>query len=105
MENPPKALAPKSFKAQGVVILVPSYAIPQTKHRGDASSRKTIQDVSKEIPIYPDPVYQPPYKIEKIPVPEIPGSLSDIDSELNTNLEENSPFQEGVMSEMVPKTG
>ena len=33
-----------------------------------------------------------------MPIPEIPGSLSDIDSELNTNFEENSPFQEGVIS-------
>ena len=33
-------------------------------------------------------------------ISEIPGSLSDIDLELNTNFEENSPFQEGVISEM-----
>ena len=30
----------------------------------------------------------------------IPGSLSDIDPELNTEFEDNSPFQEGVISEM-----
>ena len=52
-----------------------------------------------EIPIYPDPVYQPPPKPVKIPVPEILGSLSDIDPEMNTDFEENSPFQEGVISE------
>ena len=32
-------------------------------------------------------------------MPKIPGSLSDIDPELNTDFEENSPFQEGVISE------
>ena len=32
---------------------------------GDTGSRKTIEDVSKEIPIYPDPVYWPPPKPEK----------------------------------------
>ena len=68
-------------------------------HRGDASSRKTMQNVSREIPIYPDPVYQSCPKQVKVPTPKIPGSLSNIDSELNTNFEENSPFQEGVISE------
>ena len=57
MENPPNILAPKSPNAQDKVIPIPNYAIPQMKHRGDASLRKTIQDVSREIPIYPDPVY------------------------------------------------
>ena len=35
----------------------------------------------------------------KTPIPEIPGSLSDIDPELNTDFEENSLLQEGVISE------
>ena len=61
--------------------------------------RKATQGVSREIPIYPDPVYRLPPKPVKAPIPEIPESLSDIDQELNTNLEENSPFQEGVISE------
>ena len=62
--------------------------------------RKAIQDISREIPIYPDPVYRPPPKPVKTPIPKIPGSLSDIDPELNVDFEENSPFQEGVISEM-----
>ena len=37
MENPPKVLAPKSPKAQDKIIPIPSYTIPQIKHRGDAS--------------------------------------------------------------------
>ena len=51
-----------------------------------------IQDVSKEIPIYPRTVYRPPPKPVKTCVPEILGSLSDIDPELNTDFEESSPF-------------
>ena len=35
----------------------------------------------------------------KISISEIPGSLLDIDPELNTNFEENFSFQEGVMLE------
>ena len=77
---------------------IPNYAIPQMKPRGDSSSRKTIQDVSREILIYPDPDYRPPKPV-KTPIPEIPGSLLGIDAELNTDFEDSSPFQEGVISE------
>ena len=66
--------------------------------RQDASTkvidRKMIQDVAGEIPIYTNPVYRPPPKPFKTPVPKFPGSLSDIDPELNIDFEENSPFQE-----------
>ena len=33
-------------------------------------------------------------------MPKISGSLWDIDPELSTDFEDNSPFQEGVISEM-----
>ena len=56
-------------------------------------------NTSKEIPSYPDPVYRPPPKPIKIHVPEIPGSISDIDPELNMDFKDNSPYQEGVLSE------
>ena len=51
--------------------------------------RKTIQDVSKEISIYPDPIYRAPPKPIKASIPKITGSLLDIDPELNTNFEKN----------------
>ena len=62
--------------------------------------RKTIQDVSREIPIYPDLVYRPCPKPVKNLYLKIPRSLSDTDPELKTDFEENSPFQEGVILEM-----
>ena len=62
--------------------------------------RKGIQDVGREIPIYLDPVYRPTPKPVKMPIPKIPGSLSDIDPELNMDFEDNSPFQECVISEI-----
>ena len=61
--------------------------------------RKTIQDISREIPIYPDPTYRPPPNTVKLPIPEVPRSLLDFDPEINTDFKENSPFQEGVISE------
>ena len=55
--------------------------------------------MSVEIPIYPDPGYEPPPKLVKTAIPEIHGSLSDIGPKLNTDFDDNSPFQEGVISE------
>ena len=34
---------------------------------------------------------------------EVPGSLSEFDPEINIDFEENSPFQEGMISEMYQK--
>ena len=57
-----------------------------------------IQNVNREIPFYPDPVYRPHSQPVKTPVPKIPGGMG-INLELNMDFEENSPFQEGVISE------
>ena len=46
-----------------------------------------MQKISKDIPFYPDPVYQPPPKTIKIPMPEFPGKI-DINHELNTDFKE-----------------
>ena len=62
--------------------------------------RKAIQDIPREIPIYPDPVYRPPPKPVTLPIPKIPKGLSDIDPEMIKDFEDNSPFQEGIISEM-----
>ena len=40
-----------------------------------------------------------PPKPVKASTPNIPGSLSDIDPEPNTNFDDNSSLQEGVISE------
>ena len=49
------------------------------------------------IPMYPDPIYRPPPKPTEIPIQEVPRNLSDLDQEINTDFEENSPSQEGVI--------
>ena len=101
MEKPPsKILVPETSKTQNITTPVPNYAIPS---KGDTSSRviyrKIIQDVSKEIPIYPDPVYRPPPKIVQTPILKIHRSLLHIDPELYTNFEDNLLFQEVIISE------
>ena len=57
-----------------------------------------MQKISKDIPFHSDPVYRAPPKPVKIPMQEITGNM-DINIELNTDFEENLPFQEGKISE------
>ena len=64
----------------------------------EAITRRMMQKISKDIPFHPDPGYQPPPMPVKIPMPEFPGKMY-INLELNANFKENSPFQEGVISE------
>ena len=77
-------------------MTIPNIAISLLQLKGDLGPKmiysKTIQDVAREIPIYPDPVYWPPPIPVKTSVPEIPGSLLDIDPELNMDFEESSQF-------------
>ena len=49
--------------------------------------------------MYPDPTYRPPPKPVKLLLPEVCRSLSDFHPEINRDFKENSPFQEGVISE------
>ena len=52
----------------------------------------------KDIPFYPDPTCRPPHKLIRSPTSESPGNI-DISPELNIDFMENSPFQEGIISE------
>ena len=56
------------------------------------SKWKTIQDISREIPTYPDPIYRPPPKPTEVPLQEFPRILMDLDTAINTDFEENSPY-------------
>ena len=49
--------------------------------------------------MYPDPIYRPPPKPTETPLREIPTKLTDFDTDINMNFEENSPCQEGVILE------
>ena len=95
---------PKVPKTQDKVTSVPNFTMPPMHSKGilctNMIDRKMIQDIAREIPIYPDPVYRSPHKPEKLPVPESLRNLWDINSELTINFEDNSPFQEGIISEM-----
>ena len=98
----PKFPVPKTSRIYDKIM--PDYAIPCISSGDDLNSRmlkrKLIQDVSREIPIYPDPPYRPPPKPVKSPIPQAPQGLSDFDPEINMDFKKNSPFQESVISEI-----
>ena len=84
-------------------MTIPNFTIPPVQSKGNSGTnvidRKMIQDTARKIPNYLDPVCRPSPKPVKIPMAKIPGSLADIDPELNTDFEDNSPFQESAISE------
>ena len=61
-----------------------------------------IRPLIKDIPFYPDPTYRPPPKLIRSSLQGSSESSesTNINSEINIDFEENSPFQEGVISDM-----
>ena len=92
-----KVLIRENSRIHDKIIPIPDYAIPHTKSRDNSSSgmvkRKTIQDISSEIPMYPDPTYRPPPKPVNVCIPEVPRSLSDFDPEINMDFEKIHHFE------------
>ena len=66
-----KVPKPESSRMHDKITPTPDYTIPKTKSGDDSSSRmisrKTIQDINREIPMYPDPIYRPLLKQQKYP--------------------------------------
>ena len=93
----------ESSQIHDKIIPVPDYIIPLTTSGDDWKSRmvkrKTIQNISREIPTYPDPIYRLPPKPTEIPLQEIPRKLMDLDMDINMDFKENSPYQECGISE------
>ena len=107
-ERPESSIIPESSGYHDKVIPVSDCTIPQTVSECDSISRtirrKGMQDIRREIPAYADAIYRLPPKPTEIPLWVIPRKLieSDIDvlePDINMDFEENSPYQEGVVSE------
>ena len=64
------------------------------------SKQKPYRILVGKIPICPDTIYRPPPKPTEIPLQEIPRNLMDLDMDITMNFQENSPCQEGVISEI-----
>ena len=66
---------------------------------------KTLPDISREIPRYPDPICRPPPKPIENPYKKILEIFMDFNPEIHKNFKENSPYQEGVISETYQRLG
>ena len=53
-----------------------------------------------QLPIYPDPLMKPPPRLPDIKTQDDRKINLDIDLEINKDFEENSPYQEGIISEI-----
>ena len=54
--------------------------------------------MTRKVPIFPDPLLRPPPKLPDLK--ENRRDLSGLDMDINTDFEENTPYQEGIISEM-----
>ena len=61
-------------------------------------SRGMIQDKNSEPPFYPDLIYRPPPKPPENLQPHSPESKPDTRPKIDTEFEENSLYQEGIIS-------
>ena len=64
-----------------------------------------MKDIKREKPAYADPIYRPPPKSNEIPTQIIHRKISDLDTDsleqdINIDVEENSPHQQGVISKI-----
>ena len=57
--------------------------------------------VTRQVPFYPDTLLRPPARLPDLK--ENRRDLSDFDSEIHTDFEENLPYQEGIISETYEK--
>ena len=103
-----KVPIPESSGIHTKIIPIPDSTIPQTRSSDDSCSRlvkiKTIQDISREIPRYPDPIYRPPPKPTEIPLQEVPKNFSDFDPEINMDIKKNSTYSRGWDLRNISKT-
>ena len=89
---------PEVSKIERKVIPHQNFTTPVQSVSNPSMEAINRRPMIKDIPFYPDPTYRPPSKLIRIPMSEGPGNI-DISPEININFEENSQFQEGVISE------
>ena len=77
-------------------------------NNADAGMTNT-NPIIPDVPFHPDPTYRPPPKPIRSNVPRSQecspssSSIENINPDINLDFKENSPFQEGVISEMIQR--
>ena len=76
------------------------FSVPEEliTNKAEAITREMIQDKNRELPFYPDLLYrQPPRPPENLQ-PHNPESKTATRPKIDTEFEENSQYQEGMIS-------
>ena len=94
LQHPESTVQPKTFsdsRPKTKYIL-----IPQTSSGIQMKSKM----ISREIPTYPVPMYRPPLKFSVgKPLQDMSRKITGFDMDINIDIKENSPYQEGIISE------
>ena len=85
---------------QGVAKDNMDFPVPEQliTDKTEAITRGTMQDKNRELPFYPDPIYSPPPRPPENLQPHSPESKPDTRAKIDIEFEENSPYQEEVIS-------
>ena len=70
----------------------------------EAFARRMIQDKNRELLFYPDLIYRPPPRPPENLQPNSLESKPDTRPKIDVEFEENSPNQEGIISEFYQRT-
>ena len=60
----------------------------------------SLQTNEAQVPFYPDPIMKPPPRLTDKKIQNDGQMNLDLDIEINKDFEENSPYQEGIISEI-----
>ena len=88
-------------------LQVPLTEQPTVRHiEQDLENDKIPKHINKptvteiKIPIYPDALMKPPPRLQDVKTQDDRKIHLDLDLEINKDFEENSPYQEGIISEI-----
>ena len=78
------------------------FPVPQQliTNKADTTTRRQVQDKNREQPFYPEPFFRPPPRPPDNLQPESLKTNTATKSKIDINFEENSPHQEGIISEL-----
>ena len=91
---------PEVWKIEKKFITHPDFTYPVQSVNNSSAEAINRRQMIKDIPFYPDLAYRPPPKLIRNPTSEGPGNI-DISLETHIDFKENSPFQEGIISENI----
>ena len=77
---------------------------PLITNKIETITRRQVQDKNREQPFYPGPFFRPPPRLPDNLQPESPKTNTATKSKIDIDFEENSPHQEGIISEHISKT-